>query len=107
MVGFSHRHKNVAFDVVVNNARDRACVFGLQRLIFKGVVATADKRDFAFYVDSRIIYLFTYAGNGNVFVYFRFAFGHAKLLKEVVGFPRYRVRFREEENVAVVCDDVF
>ena len=107
MVALAHRHSDIAVDVVVNDTRNRARGFCVTRFFFKGVVATSYKSDFASYVKTRVTRLSAGAGDCNVFVLSRSAFGYAEFFEEVVFFTRDRIGLFEEDDVRAVADHIF
>ena len=68
----THRHRNIAFDVIVNNAGNRPVTFGKTRFFFEGVVAAPYEYDFTFNRNTAVfevfeVNVFTRTRNGNVF----------------------------------------
>ena len=112
MLGFTHSHTDVAFNVVVDYAGDSAVHLCLQRLVLEGIVAAANERYFTLNVDAGIVDFKSYAGNGDVFERMLRAVGKApahvlvQFFIKVVFLCRGGAGFYPEHDFIVVCNEI-
>ena len=112
MFGFTHRHADVTFDVVVNDTTDRSGCFCLQSFVFESTVSAADKRYFALYIYAGIVDFKSNAGNGDVFESMFFfivdvpAHSLVQFFVEIVFLCCGGVGFGPEYDVFVVCNEI-